>query len=436
METRRLITAVLISLLLYMLLMRLWPQQFGIIQKTPSPTTQQAATQTATQTVSGPVGTQQGATAPAMSATLEVVQNPKKNDQLQIGSSDKSSGYEMRAQFNNEGAALCVGQLTSKYSESVKERNVGYTVVTPVEYPMGVRCSLATESLTLKDQDGQSYFVNLDHARWFHEIQNGADGQSIRFWVDLAKDNQKLVRVNKTYSLKKNTFDLDMTLSLENLTDRKFTAVINQAGTIGIRKEDRRAPDQKAFGGSLEKDSADDIAVAQIDRPTLEKKNERTFLLSGADQTPVWAGLVNKYFAALLVNVNDKGQLDGKSIAKIEAHSFIDDKDLREEQKAHDDLTTIWVTKPIELGPKASQTLHFQLYLGPKTDQVLAFGKYRDWGYMRTFDTSWCTLQSLADFMAWLLKGLYMLTRNYGIAIILLVSLCESFCIRSPSRAR
>ena len=416
METRRLITAVLLSLLLYMLVMRLWPGMFGV-QPPPAQTTQPASTQQAASQAGPNEATRQVTATAAMSGSLSVAQDSKKNDQLELGSGDRESGYEMRVQFTNEGASLCVGQLTSKYTESVKESDVGYTVIAPVEYPTGVRCSLATESVMLKDQDGQSYFVNLDQARWFHEIKKSDDGESIRFWVDLTRDDQKLVRVIKTYSLKKDTFDLNVSLRLQNLTDQKFTAVVTQGGSIGIRKEERRSEDQKAFGGSLEKDALDDIAVVQIDRPTLEKKSEHTFLLNTPDQTPVWAGVVNKYFAALLANVDEKGKLDGKMIAKIEARSYSDHKEMPL------DLTTTWVTKPIELDAQASSTLHFQLYLGPKTDQVLGFGKYRDWGYMQTFETSWCTLQSLADFMAWLLKGLYFLTRNYGVAIILLVVL-------------
>jgi YidC/Oxa1 family membrane protein insertase len=394
-----------------MLIMRLFPGTFGVA---PKPATSQPATQAASQAVATRPGTT------SMASNGQVVQDSKKYDQLRIGSSDLKSGFEMQAEFSNEGSSLSAGQLTSTYSKSVMERNVGYTVVSPLQYPSELRQSLATQGIILSDDKGQNY-IDLNQARWFHEIKTGDDEQSIRFWVDLTLDGQKVARLVKTFTLKKGTFDLDMALTLENLSKRKFTAIITQDGAIGIKKEDRRSPDQKAFGGSLEKGSTDDISVQQIDRPTLEKKPERTFLLTGSDQTPAWAGLVNKYFAAILASVDEKGQLDGKSIAKIEARSFIDDQNVPDEQKFHDDLTTIWTTKPIELDAGASKSLYFQLYLGPKADTVLSKGKYFDWGYMRTFDTSWCTFQALADFMAWLLKGMYFLTRNYGIAIILLV---------------
>jgi YidC/Oxa1 family membrane protein insertase len=410
MDTRKLITAVLISFLIWTLIQRVFFPQPLQQQPTTAPTTQAVQTQG----VEAQPSLQ--ADSPATSATsARLIENDRLDDQIVLGDSTKNNGYEMLTIFSNRGATLRVGQL-SNYSESVKDKDKGYELLKPVKYPTVERASLATERVILTDEQGEKLTFNLAGVKWFYETQTRDEGEAVRFWIDLVRGEEKLVRVVKTYTLNKKSFDLGMAITFENLSEEKLSAVLAQMGPIGVRQEDPRAEDRKAFVGTVAPGDKKDVSVSSgLVRTALEKEPNYSKQLGAVDEKVVWAGEVNKYFAALLNSVDDKGNLSGTIISSVEAKAFSDKKEFGE------DMTTLWVTRPISVEPKGKQSVYFELYLGPKSDAVFTQPKYQARNYMKTFDTSWCTLQFLADFMTWLLKGLYFVTRNYGIAIILLV---------------
>ncbi len=396
METRRFITAILISLLVWMLLSRyLFPVK------------QQPTTAPATQSTQ--IAETQASTAPAAS----VAPNPIRNDDIVLGSEQKGSGFEMRVVLTNRGASLSRGYMSTKYSESVKDITHGYRVVEPVKYPQGERYSLATNQLLLTGAKGHRLVAELDNVQWFYKIDMTPNFQQVRFWIDVIDNGKKIFRVVKTYVLAKGSYDLKMTVSLENLSDASYNAVIRQTGPIGIRQEDRRE-DRKIFSGAFAP-GGNEVRIGSIDRATLEKKPNMTHNLGAVDESVVWAGEVNKYFAALLAGVDKEGRLNSQMVDAVEARALTSDS------KQGEDFLTVWITRSVKLAPKGKADLYFELYLGPKSATIFSIEPYLSRNYIYTFEHSWCTLQSLADFMTWLLKNLYRLTHNYGVAIILLV---------------
>ncbi|MFA5864659.1 MAG: membrane protein insertase YidC [Phycisphaerae bacterium] len=415
MESRRLITAIMLALLFWIVLQqfsaKFWPAppKTEVPATTSGPTTQEASTQMARTPKTQPASTQ----------AVFLDQDKSRNDNITIGNSVKGNGYKMRTTFSNFGASLKTAQL-SDYAESVSDAKQGYRLISPVEYPSGERYSLSTEKLILMDDKGNELFtVGLDDTKWFYKVAHNADGQQVRFWIDIDRKGQKLMRVGKTFELKKGTLDLKFNIELENLSGENLKAVIRQEGLVGIRKEDPRSEDRKVYAG-LRRSGRDGIQATSALRSDLLKLADQMRRMGAVDEQAVWAGQTNKYFAALMAAVDDQGKISGKLIDYVDAKTYSSEPDLGVPDLGKD-LSTIWVSKPISVGPQKKADMNFDLYLGPKSHTFFSQGKYLERNYSLTFDSSWCTMQWLADFMAWLLNKLFLVTRNYGIAIILLV---------------
>jgi len=183
---------------------------------------------------------------------------------------------------------------------------------------------------------------------------------------------------------------------------------------VGIRKEDPRYEDRKVFAGTVAS-GREQVKVNSVDRASLLKLTDRSKRIGAVDEQVAWAGQSNKYFASLMAAVDDQGRLNGSAIDTVNAMTYGTNADLGE------DLSTIWVTKPLALKPGAKTTLSFDLYLGPKDPNVFSQEKYAQRNYTGTFDSSMCTMQWLANVMTWLLEKLFLITHNYGLAIILIV---------------
>jgi len=410
MESRRLITAILLTFVLWMVLQKVMVRYF------PQPPAQ-TATAPATQTAE---------TLPTTSTSVptthlaNVRENKTRDDNIAIGNSKKGNGYPMEVVFSNHGAAINTVQL-SGFAESVKDSQHGYRLISPVKYDFGTKFSLATEKLLLTGPNGDKIPVDLENVNWFHKVEKLADRQQVKFWIDVIQNDKPVVRVVKTYALLKTEpskpdYDLHMDVTLENLTDQTFTAVIRQEGLVGIRKEDPRYEDRKILAGIIPAGSKG-ITVTSSDRAKLIKAPDHSHNIAAVDDQPVWSGQTNKYFAAILTAVDKDDKVSGKHIESILAKTYSDNPEFGE------DLTTLWTTRPIKIDPKRTAAINFDLYLGPRSETIFTQDKYAERNFTRiqTIETSWCTMQWLADFMTWLLNHLYLITRNYGLAIILLV---------------
>ncbi len=408
MDSRKLMTTIILALLLWVMLNHIsnyfWPQQKR--QPVPSASvTQGPATQTAQ---SHPATT-------SAAQEIGVAENKAGNDNIVLGSSTRGNGYDMELTLTTRGGSLKTAQL-SGFSESVKDKTTGYRLISPVTYPEGPRYSLETEKLIIMDEKGARYTVGLENAQWFYEIKKQGDDQQAKFWIDLDRKGTKLVRVVKTYLLRKKSYDLEFQINVENLTDQNLTVVVRQEGVVGIRKEDSRYEDRKIFAATTQQ-GQEELRIHPIVRDSLLKLTERSQRIGAIDEQTVWAGQVNKYFAALLAVVDDKGNLNGKPIDYVDAKTYSAEPTLT----LGVDLSTIWVSKSIKLAARKSAGINFELYTGPKSETVFSQAKYLKRHYSQTFESSWCTMQWLADFMTWLLNKLFVITRNYGLAIILMV---------------
>lgn len=402
MDSRRLLTAILLSFIIWIILVKFFPM-------TPPPETTPPAT-------TAPTTTGVAATTQETSAGISLVGDKTPNDNITLGSTDKSTGYRMRAVFTNEGASLASLRL-SEFLESLTDSKSGYGLIEPVTYASdGTQYSLTTEKLTLRDDQGRTFVVDLRNARWFHSVESAGETARVRFWIDIQHEGKPLARLTKAFGLKKNSYDVAMDITLENQSGQPLEAVVRQEGTIGIRKEDPQREDRKIYAGTMVS-GREGVQIDGVVRDALLKAPDRTQRIGAVDEQPVWAGETNKYFVAILSAVDPSGKLSGQWIESVNARTF------SVEPLLGQDLTTVWVTKPIKLPPAKPVTLDFSLYAGPKDAHVFSQPPYasRNFNGIFSAESSWCTMQWLADLMAWILNKLYLVTRNYGLAIIALV---------------
>jgi YidC/Oxa1 family membrane protein insertase len=407
MQARRIILTFLIALTLMMVWNRLadhlWPPAPPEAAQTqPAPRTNRSATQT------GPSGGQvvQGA---GSGMLLEVRQTDERNDQIVLGDGREQNGYKMRAILSNRSGSLCRVEL-AEHAEKVNEPNARYPLLAEVDYPGGVkRCSLTTQRLDVIMPNNEKFQADLAQTRWFVDH---ADSEKAEFHTDIYHQDLPLLRVYKTYVLHKNSYDLDLALRVESLVDEPLTIVVRQEGPLGMHREDPRSDDRKTCAGLRSLTGQANVSVEKVDRAKLLKESGHEQDLNLPDRKLIWAGQVNKYFTALLAPSDASVQ----NIRAVEVLTYTTDPELGE------DLTTLWITHPIVVEKANPAVLGFELYLGPKSGAIFdKVDRYRNRNYSGTFEYSLCTFQWLAEIMVWLLDQFYRVTRNYGLAVILLV---------------
>jgi len=431
MEPRRLFLAMAISMLILMLWMRLTaPKRPGpqIAEQVPQ---QQAQTSDAKK--------QEG-----FSLRFQAKGSEDQGEKIiSLGNDIRGNGYKMLVELTDQGAGVAAATL-SEFSETVDDPDEGYRLLTPVELDDEVKYSLVTERAVMilskekadrkESQQDKSrtketikpaapeadevHQINLEQVKWFSKADPSEKGK-VEFWVDIIDkehDNRSILRIRKIYTLPRDKYDLDMELSAENLTDEPATVVIRQRGPLGVRREDPRADSYRKTLAAFCAAGQDQVNIDKAARKDVLKQDNYAYRLGPAaiDDRVVWAGQINKYFAALLAPA-DK---DADRISSVEAKAYWPNK-----QELGEDLTTVWVTKPMKLAYKSARSsAKFELYLGPKSVSVFKSDpRYIQRRYSETIEYAWCTMQWLADVMVALLEGLHFVCRNYGLAIILMV---------------
>ncbi|MCK4601156.1 MAG: YidC/Oxa1 family insertase periplasmic-domain containing protein, partial [Phycisphaerae bacterium] len=276
----------------------------------------------------------------------------------------------------------------------------------------------------------------------------GAESDSISFSYTIKRrpnrkgsEWQSILRLIKTYTVRKNDYSVEMSLSFENLSAEDLRVELDQAGPTGVTKEDVRADSRKAAYAWLEpseKESKVEIKLegrgggflwgkGRLDELEPGKEN---FLGHRTDsETPMlWIGTTNKFFGAMMYLVPTKqGRLDAPSW-KAEFYYAA----ALESAGSRTFLTGVKIPA-FALHPKQSRQLKFDIFTGPKKRNIFKDdgGKYfkplyRDLNYLSTIElkSCFCAFESLSFGMMWLLDVFSMVAfGNYGVAIILLVFL-------------
>lgn len=198
------------------------------------------------------------------------------------------------------------------------------------------------------------------------------------------------LRIEKTYALQADRYDLALTVRVVNGTGE---AVRDRLGL------------QMVQDLGAHEDSYSFTGPAYLKGGKFEEVKVKALKDGVQDSGPVgWAALLEKYFLVAVIPQSAEGQG-----LRLGTH-------LGMEKVAEAEL----LGPPFELGPGAEATFGYQLYLGPKrTSDLVALGPDAahlvDYGF---FDM-------LAKPLLWFLNFIYGVLGNYGIAIIVLTTVIK-----------
>jgi len=155
------------------------------------------------------------------------------------------------------------------------------------------------------------------------------------------------------------------------------------------------------------------------------------FRESNPQETILWAGAVNKYFAAIL-RAEGGGEADRKEevIRDVRMELLPASDTVGNARGGANRTDNVYVAvepRPVELAPGESVAHEYTLFLGPKLAETLA--SYGDMDGLRDYGT----FGAISKLLLVILKAFYRVCGNFGVSIILLTVLVKA-CLHPLSR--
>ena len=374
---------------------------------------------------------------------------------VSLGSRERGSDFKIQAELTTDAASITQAWLTEfipnsndyKYAQSPYHRDEDpVTLLAPVagrfkaegdnqDLPQ-CKNSLATSRLQFigpKSQNGEpgrKLLAKIDAFPW---KLAGSGENWARFETTLqllhSQNEQPLAELTlkKTYTLARDSYDLQVKIELtlsENSAD--YTVELIQDGPTGMALESARGDVRGGIFGVM---AAKGVQVNTFLRTKLDKKPGDIGVSDPSEGDLLWAGVMNKFFAALLVpessfaNPENPDAPNPADIFKrVRILPIVDP----ETGKSGNVLARL-VAPSIQLQPGRTKTISMSLFLGPKDRQLLKSGQYGLLKFNKSVQPrtccAWMTFAPLSEGLLWVMGKIYWLIPNYGVAIILLVAL-------------
>ncbi len=346
-----------------------------------------------------------------------------------LGSIDPRSGFKFELELTSKGAAINKAAF-SEYDDRDYKNPQPLVILSPVRRADG------REILSMANADfifvQQKLKLALGKLHWkSYGVEKDYDGSETARFEAVIKTlaGKPVVMLAKTYKVVVGSYLLDCDITIENLTDIEQKVQFDLAGPSGLGREAIRSDMRKVVAGF--RDSQGRVISARLNAKKLSKaKNldDRRLTKPGADF--LWAAATNKYFAAILVPVPDKGKNYCDWVTDKTGRFYNPDgrPDTGDETVGVD-----LKIAPSELAAAgqadSTKTYNFQLYLGPKDKGLFDKNElYLNLGFVQTIDFMACCcpasiISPLAFGILALMKWMYGFIANYGVVIIILVFL-------------
>jgi len=388
------------------------------------------------QTTAGQQPQTQEAPAP-QTATLEAAQTitfgadnaPAKT--IVLGSVDPKSGFEYRVELSSKGAAIRETTF-SEYDDCDYKNPQPLVIITPAQDRGGEVLAMASTSFVFVEQQLQ---LSLDQLEWkSFDAETADDGsQTARFEAVIKNEGtgEPVVKLTKTYKVSRDSYLLDCDIAVENLASTEQKVRFNLAGPGGLGREAFGQDVRKVMAGFM--DSKGQVVSVRLDKGRLLKaKTPEDRRLTRPGGNFLWAAVVNKYFAAIVVPVPDEGRNYCDWVTDRTGRLYNPDGDSKGESGDETlglDLKVATNTLAAAGQAGCSKTYRFQLYIGPKDKSFFDKNElYRRLGFVHTIDFMGCCcpawmINPLAFGILAIMKWMYALIHNYGVVIIILVFL-------------
>jgi YidC/Oxa1 family membrane protein insertase len=297
--------------------------------------------------------------------------------------------------------------------------NEPYHIITTEGEGDAAARSFVTQRVRIEGYDKEGW--RLDDVLW--SLEESSPTRAVFGAVLRSRENPEraLLRVHKVYELPHASSMLSMRLEFENPSQRDLVVGFVQDGPQGIHRENARWEMRRLFAAHRE---ADDVVLKNVQRSSIVGKPDHTELLSPADADArfIWTALANKYFGVFTRPVDERGDT-ADTIRAV--YGTIGTPP---ENTEAGDMVARLVSNPANVPAGGRVERMFEITASPKDEDVLksirpAFvGPALRYEALQDADTTcMCAFHPLPSVMKWLLETIYLLVRNYGVAIIVLV---------------
>jgi YidC/Oxa1 family membrane protein insertase len=253
-------------------------------------------------------------------------------------------------------------------------------------------------------------------------------------WKVVSRSAEKIVMqasvkkglvATKTLTFEKDKYHVILELRLENTTSQPITSSYRLLVANGILEEaGTRMP-----GGSLVAHRVEGSVEVIRNAPNslTDKEPSKVFSAGG-----VWAGLENMYFATVLA---PEDEVTRKAVDTILVERMTASPEKKTDAGSKEpkliNMRVIFTTTEVvvEPGSENARTHRYLLFAGPKQADILK--NYKHLGFDQLLDYG--RFGFLSKLFLWVLRGVYYIIPNWGIAIIIL-TLFVRLCLHPVSR--
>ena len=346
----------------------------------------------------------------------ETVEEPPEQIEPESGSM-QTDNLEVR--WSNSSAALTEVTLTAReddrylYPDHTRER------------PLRLLFSEGNEDFLLRLCSDESV-KDIAGNNW-HVSRDESDSHKLVMWTDVTASDRKKLRITKTFFLEEDSYHLTLEIRIENLSAAgSIPWSYRLLAVSGIVEE----ADTRTTGGSLvahKFEKSLDIA-RKTPRSLTDKEPRKEYSAGGA-----WAGLENKYFVAIVAPADN---ITGGAIKSIVVERI--SKPGKPPQPGSEkpvlmNMRVILASNKLEVkaGAENALTHRYLLFVGPKQDDVVGRARYSELGFENLLDFG--RFGFLSKLFLWIMRGVYYVIPNWGIAIIIL-TLIVRVCLHPISR--
>jgi YidC/Oxa1 family membrane protein insertase len=336
-----------------------------------------------------------------------------------LGSSQRDSKYMFEIVFSSRGASI--SNVTLSQFKDRLDKKKQHTLLAPLKQTDGSETlSLTSGSFAMLDQ---KIAFPLDELDWFASGPvTKADGtQSVAFTASIKQgESGEVIHIIKTYTVRPGEYHIDCDIAIKNLSAAAFKTRFDIHGPAGIGLESIQQDVRKVVAGY--RDIKGQVVTARVDIGKI--KTGQPIEPGNAQDRFLWSSISNKYFAAIVVPVPDKGD-SADWILRLTGDKYNIDPKVDPEGNLSFDMRT----NVLDLAAGGEKLCRFQVYLGPKDKSLFdSVPLYEKLGFMQTIDFMACCCPAafigpIAFGILALMKWTYAFIPDYGIIIIIIVLL-------------
>lgn len=367
---------------------------------------------------------------PAIAAPVAAVpRHPR--EIVHLGSLDPASPFFLGVELTSEGAAVVNIELNDKRYPEFGRRGTPLTILgtdpLATVKTFGLRSSDVDKQLKRLESellDTVNWEVvpgsKTDHAVEFRIVSPDGTLEFTKRYelAELTAEQLKTPLIRDTLA---DGYDLTLTVSIRNLSQVAKTLTYVLQGPVGVPLED---PSNSSKWRDVRMGFLDDDG-------TVDPRHMRTreVVAERDKETPeVWRrplkyiGVDNKYFAALIQPLGD--ELKARTIESAQPVVIAEHRTKID----YSDVSVELTSPALEIPPGGSVSNSFEMFAGPKKKELLAslsatsivFDNEGSGFFL--FLWNLFQIETIAEFMLFLLKSLHGLGVGYGIAIIMLTA--------------